>query len=102
MEYDFNANNALNDQSNESEGDSITIDNNDYEEYSDEFQVEENQNEDKKEENDQEQIKEKKQNQKSQKNKLSQQIHKNKKSKDMRTESNENLSKIKQSIFELF
>ena len=92
MEYDFNANNALNDQSNESEGDSITIDNNDYEEYSDEFQVEENQSEDKKEENDQEQIKEKKQNQKSQKNKLSQQIHKNKKSKDMRTESNENLS----------
>ena len=92
MEYDFNANNALNDQSNESEGDSITIDNNDYEEYSDEFQVEENQNEDKKEENDQEQIKEKKQNQKSQKNKLSQQIHKNKKSKDMRTDSNENLS----------
>ena len=92
MEYDFNANNALNDQSNESDGDSITIDNNDYEEYSDEFQVEENQNEDKKEENDQEQIKEKKQNQKSQKNKLSQQIHKNKKSKDMRTESNENLS----------
>ena len=92
MEYDFNANNALNDQSNESEGDSITIDNNDYEEYSDEFQVEENQNEDKKEENDQEQTKEKKQNQKSQKNKLSQQIHKNKKSKDMRTESNENLS----------
>ena len=92
MEYDFNANNALNDQSNESEGDSITIDNNDYEEYSDEFQVEENQNEDKKEENGQEQIKEKKQNQKSQKNKLSQQIHKNKKSKDMRTESNENLS----------
>jgi len=92
MEYDFNANNALNDQSNESEGDSITIDNNDYEEYSDEFQVEENQNEDKKEENDQEQIKDKKQNQKSQKNKLSQQIHKNKKSKDMRTESNENLS----------
>ena len=92
MEYDFNANNALNDQSNESEGDSITIDNNDYEEYSDEFQVEENQNEDKKEENDQEQIKEKKQNQKSQKNKLSQQIHKNKKSKDMCTESNENLS----------
>ena len=92
MEYDFNANNTLNDQSNESEGDSVTIDNNDYEEYSDEFQVEENQNEDKKEENDQEQIKEKKQNQKSQKNKLSQQIHKNKKSKDMRTESNENLS----------
>ena len=92
MEYDFNANNALNDQSNESEGDSVTIDNNDYEEYSDEFQVEENQNEDKKEENDQEQIKEKKQNQKSKKNKLSQQIHKNKKSKDMRTESNENLS----------
>ena len=92
MEYDFNANNALNDQSNESDGDSITIDNNDYEEYSDEFQIEENKAEDKKDENDKEQIKEKKQNQKSQKNKLSQQIHKNKKSKDMRTESNENLS----------
>ena len=92
MEYDFNTNNALNDQSHESDGDSITIDNNDYEEYSDEFQIEENKAEDKKDENDQEQIKEKKQNQKSQKNKLSQQIHKNKKSKDMRTESNENLS----------
>ena len=92
MEYNINDNNGLNDQLHESDGDSMTIDNNDYEEYSDEFQVEENQNEDKKEENDQEQIKEKKQNQKSQKNKLSQQIHKNKKSKDMRTESNENLS----------
>ena len=92
MEYDFNANNALNDQSHESEGDSITIDNNDYEEYSDEFQIEENKAEDKKDENDKEQIKEKKPNQKSQKNKLSQQIYKNKKSKDMRTENNENLS----------
>ena len=92
MEYDFNANNALNDQSHESEGDSITIDNNDYEEYLDEFQIEENKAEDKKDENDKEQIKEKKPNQKSQKNKLSQQIYKNKKSKDMRTENNENLS----------
>ena len=92
MEYDFNTNNALNDQSHESDGDSITIDNNDYEEYSDEFQIEENKAEDKKDENDQEQIKEKKPNQKSQKNKLSQQIHKNKKSKDMHTENNENLS----------
>ena len=35
MENDFNANNGLNDQSHESDGDSITIDNNDYEEYSD-------------------------------------------------------------------
>ena len=92
MEYDLNTNNAPNDQSHESEGDSITIDNNDYEEYSDEFQFEENKAEDKKDENEQEQIKEKKPNPKSQKNKLSQQINKNKKSKDMHTENNENLS----------
>lgn len=65
MENDFNANNGLNDQSHESDGDSITIDNNDYEEYSDEFQIEENAVEDKKEEN--EPIKEKKPNPKSQK-----------------------------------
>ena len=90
MENDFNANNGLNDQSHESEGDSITIDNNDYEEYSDEFQIEENAVEDKKEEN--EPIKEKKPNPKSQKNKPSQQIQKNKKSRDMRTENNENMS----------
>ena len=90
MENDFNANNGLNDQSHESEGDSITIDNNDYEEYSDEFQIEENAVEDKKEENDP--IKEKKPNPKSQKNKPSQQIQKNKKSRDMRTENNENMS----------
>ena len=90
MENDFNANNGLNDQSHESEGDSITIDNNDYEEYSDEFQIEENAVEDKKEEN--EPIKEKKPNPKSQKNKSSQQIQKNKKSRDMRTENNENMS----------
>ena len=90
MENDFNANNGLNDQSHESDGDSITIDNNDYEEYSDEFQIEENAVEDKKEEN--EPIKEKKPNPKSQKNKPSQQIQKNKKSRDMRTENNENMS----------
>ncbi len=90
MENDFNANNGFNDQSHESEGDSITIDNNDYEEYSDEFQIEENAVEDKKEEN--EPIKEKKPNPKSQKNKPSQQIQKNKKSRDMRTENNENMS----------
>ena len=90
MENDFNANNGLNDQSHESDGDSITIDNNDYEEYSDEFQIEENAVEDKKEENDP--IKEKKPNPKSQKNKPSQQIQKNKKSRDMRTENNENMS----------
>jgi hypothetical protein len=90
MENDFNANNGLNDQSHESDGDSITIDNNDYEEYSDEFQIEENAVEDKKEEN--EPIKEKKPNPKSQKNKSSQQIQKNKKSRDMRTENNENMS----------
>ena len=92
MEYNINDNNGLNDQLYESDGDSMTIDNNDYEEYSDEFQIEENKAEDKKDENDKEQIKEKKPNQKSQKNKLSQQIYKNKKSKDMRTENNENLS----------
>ena len=90
MENDYNANNGLNDQSHESDGDSITIDNNDYEEYSDEFQIEENAVEDKKEEN--EPIKEKKPNPKSQKNKPSQQIQKNKKSRDMRTENNENMS----------
>ena len=90
MENDFNSNNGLNDQSHESDGDSITIDNNDYEEYSDEFQIEENAVEDKKEEN--EPIKEKKPNPKSQKNKSSQQIQKNKKSRDMRTENNENMS----------
>ena len=90
MENDFNANNGLNDQSHESDGDSITIDNNDYEEYSDEFQIEENAVEDKKEEN--EPIKEKKPNPKSQKNKPSQQNQKNKKSRDMRTENNENMS----------
>ena len=44
MEYDSNANESGNDQSLESEGDSITIDNNDYEDYSDEYNPEENQN----------------------------------------------------------
>lgn len=45
MEYDFNQNDGFNDQSQESEGDSVTIDNNDYEDYSEEFQIEENPNE---------------------------------------------------------
>ena len=44
MEYDFNANMSGNDQSIESEGDSITIDNNDYEDYTDEINQEENNN----------------------------------------------------------
>ena len=43
MDYDSNANESGNDQSLESEGDSITIDNNDYEDYSDEILSEENQ-----------------------------------------------------------
>ena len=43
MEYESNANES-NDQSFESEGDSITIDNNDYEDYSDENIPEDNQN----------------------------------------------------------
>ena len=38
MEYDFNQNYYNNEESLESEGDSITIDNNDYEDYSEEFQ----------------------------------------------------------------
>ena len=88
MEYDFNQNDGFNDQSQESEGDSITIDNNDYEDYSDEFQIEENPNENKQEEN-ATNSKEKKQNLKSQKNKP-QQHQKNKKSRDMPNESNEN------------
>ena len=41
MEYDFNANMSANGVSIESEGDSITIDNNDYEDYSDEVNPEE-------------------------------------------------------------
>lgn len=50
MEYDFNANesgNDINDQSAESEGDSITIDNNDYEDYSDERSPEKQEQEEK-------------------------------------------------------
>ena len=50
MEYDFNANesgNDINDQSAESEGDSITIDNNDYEDYSDEESPEKQEQEEK-------------------------------------------------------
>ena len=42
MDYDLKS--SGNDQSLESEGDSITIDNNDYDEYSEEFDMEENQN----------------------------------------------------------
>ena len=45
MEYDLNDNISGNDQSVESDGDSITIDNNDYEDYSDEIISEENQQE---------------------------------------------------------
>ena len=87
MEYDFNQNDGFNDQSQESEGDSVTIDNNDYEDYSEEFQIEENPNENKQEEN--ANLKEKKPSPKSQKNK-SQQIQKSKKLREMPPENNEN------------
>lgn len=87
MEYDFNQNDGFNDQSQESEGDSVTIDNNDYEDYSEEFQIEENPNENKQEEN--ANLKEKKSSPKSQKNK-SQQIQKSKKPREMPPENNEN------------
>ena len=88
MEYDFNQNYYLNDNSQESDGDSITIDNNDYEDYSEEFQNEENQNENKQQSNEKENTKEKQR--KSQKNKIDQQNRKNKKSRDMQTENNLN------------
>jgi len=90
MEYDFNQEDGFNDHSQESEGDSLTIDNNDYGDYSDEMQIEENPNENEKKQEDKANLKEKKLNPKSQKNKPSQQIQKNKKSRDMRTENNEN------------
>ena len=88
MEYDFNQDYYLNDNSQESDGDSITIDNNDYEDYSEEFQNEENQNENKQQLNEKENAKEKQR--KSQKNKIDQQNRKNKKSRDMQTENNLN------------
>ena len=88
MEYDFNQDYYLNDNSQESDGDSITIDNNDYEDYSEEFQNEENQNENKQQTNEKENTKEKQR--KSQKNKIDQQGRKNKKSRDMQTENNLN------------
>ena len=88
MEYDFNQDYYLNDNSQESDGDSITIDNNDYEDYSEEFQNEENQNENKQQSNEKENTKEKQR--KSQKNKIDQQNRKNKKSRDMQTENNLN------------
>ena len=88
MEYDFNQDYYLNDNSQESDGDSITIDNNDYEDYSEEFQNEENQNENKQQSNEKENTKEKQL--KSQKNKIDQQGRKNKKSRDMQTENNIN------------
>ena len=88
MEYDFNQNYYLNDNSQESDGDSITIDNNDYEDYSEEFPNEENQNENKQQLNEKENNKEKQR--KSQKNKIDQQGRKNKKSRDMQTENNLN------------
>ena len=88
MEYDFNQDYYLNDNSQESDGDSITIDNNDYEDYSEEFPNEENQNENKQQLNEKENAKEKQR--KSQKNKIDQQGRKNKKSRDMQTENNLN------------
>ena len=89
MEYDFNANYGLNEQS-QSDGDSITIDNNDYDDYSDEIQHDENNKEEKKE--DVQSPKGQKQETKNPKNKISQQMQKNKKSKDMRTENNDNIT----------
>ena len=82
MEYDFNQNYYNNEESLESEGDSITIDNNDYEDYSEEFQNEENQNGTKQQSPEKEN--EKGKNRKSQKNR------KIKKSGDLQTENNEN------------
>jgi len=82
MEYDFNQNYYNNEESLESEGDSITIDNNDYEDYSEEFQNEENQNGNKQQSPEKEN--EKGKNRKSQKNR------KIKKSGDIQTENNEN------------
>ena len=89
MEYDFNANYGLNEQS-QSDGDSITIDNNDYDDYSDEIQHDEENKEEKKE--DDQSPKGQKQETKNPKNKISQQMQKNKKSKDMRTENNDNIT----------
>ena len=89
MEYDFNANYGLNEQS-QSDGDSITIDNNDYDDYSDEIQHDEDNKEEKKE--DDQSPKGQKQETKNPKNKISQQMQKNKKSKDMRTENNDNIT----------
>ena len=89
MEYDFNANYGLNEQS-QSDGDSITIDNNDYDDYSDEIQHDEDNKEEKKE--DAQSPKVQKQETKNPKNKISQQMQKNKKSKDMRTENNDNIT----------
>ena len=89
MEYDFNANYGLNEQS-QSDGDSITIDNNDYDDYSDEIEHDENNKEEKKE--DVQSPKGQKQETKNPKNKISQQMQKNKKSKDMRTENNDNIT----------
>ena len=82
MEYDFNQNYYNNEESLESEGDSITIDNNDYEDYSEEFQNEENPNG--KIQQSPEKENEKGKNRKSQKNR------KIKKSGDLQTENNEN------------
>ena len=89
MEYDFNANYGLNEQS-QSDGDSITIDNNDYDDYSDEIQHDEDNKEEKKE--DAQSPTGQKQETKNPKNKISQQMQKNKKSKDMRTENNDNIT----------
>ena len=79
MEYDFNANMSGNDQSIESEGDSITIDNNDYEDYSDEINPEEVDNKGNQKSKKGQNQKGKKKSEKKQKNKKSQQIEKSQK-----------------------
>ena len=77
MEYESNANESGNDQSFESEGDSITIDNNDYEDYSEEYIPEENQNKGGQSKSKKNQ-KSKKKNNQAPKNQKSQQIEKQK------------------------
>ena len=79
MEYDFNANMSGNDQSIESEGDSITIDNNDYEDYSDEINPEEINNQGNQKSKKCQNQKGKKKNGQKQKNKKSQQVEKSQK-----------------------
>ena len=98
MEYDFNANQSLNDQSKLSEGDSLTIDNNDYEDYSEEANPEENQIENEDQKN--LEPKSKKKAGKLQKNKISQQIQKSQKLKEDQENSQEEDEPLKAELQE--